>query len=121
MMGGSKMKNKQMKEAYEHIPENLKPDFLEIVNDFVKRKRKMFRIFMLTEIALLLLFGLTILTQWGFLLLVLMGVAFLFYNNSYFKMVNLFQDKWEKALNAPPYLDFLHMEEMHERWLKRKQ
>ena len=117
----SGFKNEKIKQAYEQIPENLKSDFLEIVNDFVKRKRKMFRIFMLAEIALLLLFGLTILTQWGFLLLVLIGVAFLFYNNFYFKMVNLFQDKWEKALNAPPYLDFLHMEEMHERWLKRKQ
>ena len=115
------MKTEQMKEAYEQIPENLKSDFLEIVNDFVKRKRKMFRIFMLAEIALLLLFGLTILTQWGFLLLVLMGVAFLFYNNFYFKMVNTFQDKWEKVLQTPPYLDLQKMEEMHERSIRRKQ
>ena len=115
------MKNKQMKEAYEHIPENLKPDFLEIVKDYRECKRSTLYRFIVVEMLLLILFGLTILMEWAIVWLLLMGVVFFFYNHFGYKMVNTFQDKWEKALNAPPYLDFLHMEEMHERWLKRKQ
>jgi len=119
------MKIEQKKEAYEQIPEDLKEIFIDLTNDYRKRKRTMLNDFMIGEIVLLLLLALSILvehlTLWVLVFLILMAVLFIFYNNFYFKMVNLFQDKWEKALNAPPYLDFLHMEEMHERWLKRKQ
>jgi hypothetical protein len=121
MMGGSKMKNKQMKEAYEQIPENLKPDFLEIVKDYRERDRPMFYRFIVIEMLLLILFGLTILTGWAIVWILLMAVVYFIYIHFDNKMANTFQDKWEKVLNIPPYLDFLHMEEMHERWLKRKQ
>ena len=119
------MKTEQMKEAYEQMPEELKEIFIDLTNDHRKRKRTMLNDFMIGEIVLLLLLALSILvehlTLWVLVSLISMAVLFIFYNNFYFKMVNLFQDKWEKVLQTPPYLDFLDMEEMHERWLKRKQ
>ena len=119
------MKNEQMKEAYEQMPEELKEIFIDLTNDYRKRKLTMLNDFMIGKIVLLLLLALSILvehlTLWVLVFLILMAVLFIFYNNFYFKMVNLFQDKWEKVLQTPPYLDFLDMEETHERWLKRKQ
>ena len=115
------MKIEQKKEAYEQIPENLKSDFLEIVKDYRERDRSMFYRFIVIEMLLLILFGLTILTGWEIVWILLMAVVFFLYNHFDYKMVNTFQDKWEKVLQTPPYLDFLYMEEMHERWLKRKQ
>ena len=125
MMGGSKMKNKQKKEAYEQIPEDLKEIFIDLTNDYRKRKRTMFNDFKIAEIILLLLLALSILvehlTLWVLFFLISMYVTFLFYNHYSYKMLDLMQYKWEKILGTPPYLDFSDMEEMHERWLKRKQ
>lgn len=116
----SGFKNDKIKQAYEQIPENLKSDFLEIVKDYRERDRSMFYRFIVIEMLLLILFGLTILTAWAIVWILLMAVEYFIYTHFDNKMANTFQDKWEKALNAPPYLDFLRMEEMHERWLKRK-
>ena len=117
----SGFKNEKIKQAYEQIPENLKSDFLEIVKDYRERDRSMFYRFIVIEMFLLILFSLTILTGWAIAWILLMAVVYFIYTHFHNKMANTFQDKWEKVLNIPPYLDFLHMEEMHERWLKRKQ
>ena len=119
------MKIEQKKEAYEQIPEDLKEIFIDLTNDYRKRKRTMFNDFKIAEIILLLLLALSILvehlTLWVLFFLISMYVTFLFYNHYSYKMLDLMQYKREKILGTPPYLDFSDMEEMHERWLKRKQ
>ena len=115
------MKIEQMKEAYEQIPEDLKGSFIELTSDYKKRKRTIYYSFVAAEALLLLLFAITILMNIGLLWLILMAAVFFIYNHFYYKMLNLLQRKWEKVMGTPPYLYFSDMEEMHERWLRRKQ
>ena len=116
------MKIEQMKEAYEQIPEDMKATLSEQANEYRKRKKSLWYKFIGTEVFFFALVFVTVsIGDLSVLWLAMIIVMLLVYNYFYEKMVNSFQNKWEKALNAPPYLDFLYMEKMHERWLRRKQ
>ena len=118
----SGFKNEKIKQAYEQIPEDLKDTLSEQSNEYRRRKKSLWYKFIGADVFFFALVIVTVsIGDLSLLWLMFIIVSLFVYNYFYEKMVNTFQDKWEKALNAPPYLDFLHMAEMHERWLKRKQ
>lgn len=116
------MKIEQKKEAYEQIPGDLKAILSEQSNEYRRRKKSLWYKFIGVDVFFFALVIVTVsIGDLSLLWLMFIILSLFVYNYFYEKMVNTFQDKWERALNTPPYLDFLHMAEMHERWLKRKQ